>query len=291
MKIVGGLLINRVIRGREERNEYLKYLESFVPYVDKLFVLNVTKQDLTEFYEGLKHYQKVEIADYDDMGEAYNYKILLEKALEEKATHELIMELGYYFEEGCFNNIRKYLLEKGLKDVAIITPAPLYGCQLHERKPEYYREVMGCKLVGTLVNLDIYQELGGFDLEYYQTTFDYDFCIRARLADKKILFLQNEVLRNVNYRLIERKIFFTTLTTYDKDPMELYYEIRNKLYLWNKYKYLDPAYIKLDKRITKGEINEMRTRDKGYRDKKIMIDIAKRDYKKGIRGKFVPSKY
>lgn len=291
MKISCGLLINRIIKGKEERREYLKYIETYAPYVDKLYILNTTKQDLDSFYEEIKRYPHVEIADSLDYGEAYSYKILYDKQIEDKADYGIVMELGYYYENECFNKIKQFAYEKNKDNIALITPAPLYGCQTHERKAENYRYIKGCKLVGTFLNLDIYQALGGFDLEYYQTTFDYDYCIRARLEKKNIIFLQNEVLRNINYRLLERKVFFQTLTTYDKDPMELYYETRNKLFLWEKYKNIDPEYISIDKKITKAENHEMKVRDKGYKDKKIMMNYAKRDFKNGLRGKYEPRSY
>lgn len=290
MKISCGLLINKIIRNKDERREYQKYIETYAPFVDKLYILNTTTQDLEDFYNEVKRYPHVEIANSEDFGEAYSYKTLYDKQAEEGYDLGMVLELGYFYEDECFNQIKQFAFNKKLDDIAIITPAPLYGCQIHERKTETYREIKGCKLVGVLLNLNIYQQYD-FDLDYYQTTFDYDYCIRVRRDGKKVIFLQNEVLRNVNYRLVERKLFFQTVTTYDKDPMELYYETRNKLYLWEKYKDIDPEYIALDKKLTKAEIHEMRMRDKGFRDKKIMIGYAKRDYKKGYRGKYIPRDY
>ena len=291
MKISCGLLINRIISSKDERLEYIKYIESYAPYVDKLYVLDITNQDLDEFYAHIKRYPHVEIAKTDDFGEAYSYKVLYDKQKEDGYDLGMVMEFGYYFEEGCFNALKLFALTKKIENMAIITPAPLYSCQTHERKAETYRPIKGCKLVGVLLNLDIYESLGGFDLEYYQTTFDYDYCIRARLEKKEIILLQNEVLRNINFRLIEKKMFFQTLTTYDKDPMELYYETRNKLFLWDKYKHIDPEYVELDKKLTKAEMHEMRFRDKEFKDKKIMITYAKQDYKKGIKGEYIPRDY
>lgn len=290
MKIGCGLLINKIIRGKEERREYLKYIETYAPFIDKLYILNVTTQDLEEFYQEIKRYPNVEIANMEDFGEAYSYKVLYDKQAEDGFDLGMVLELGYYYEDECFNKIKQFVFEKKIDDIAIITPAPLYGCQTHERKSEKYREIKGCKFVGVLMNLAIYAKYD-FDLEYYQTTFDYDYCIRVRHDGKKIIFLQNEVLRNINYHLLERRLFFQTVTTYDKDPMELYYETRNKLYLWEKYKYIDPEYIALDKKLTKAELHEMRFRDKGFKDKKIMMGYAKRDYKNGRRGKYIPREY
>lgn len=290
MKISCALLINKIIKNIDERREYLKYVSTYAPYVDKLYVLNVTNQDLSEFLKEIKRYQNVVIANASDSGEANLYKLLLDEQVKDGFEYGMVLELGYYYEDECFNRIKQFMLNKDLKDVAIITPCPLYGCQTHERKPESYRQIKGCKLVGAVMNLDIYTKYG-FDLEYYQTTFDYDYCIRVRMDNLKIIFLQNEVLRNVNYRLVEKRVFFQLLSTYDKDAMELYYETRNKLYLWDKYKLIDPEYVNLDKKLTKAEMHEMRFRDPEYKDKKIMISFAKEDYKKGIRGKYQERDY
>ena len=186
MKISCGLLINKIIRNKEERREYQKYLESYVPFVDKLYILNTTTQNLDEFFEEVKRYPNVEIANSEDFGEAYSYKVLYDKQLEDGFDLGMVLELGYYYEDGCFNQIKQFIYNKKLDDIAIITPAPLYGCQIHERKPETYREIKGCKFVGVLMNLNIYKQFD-FDLDYYQTTFDYDFCIRVRNAKKKII--------------------------------------------------------------------------------------------------------
>ena len=290
MKISCGLLIDKIIKNVDERREYLKYISTYAPFVDKLYVLNTTTQDLTDFFNEIKRYPNVVVAETTYTGEASMYKLLLDKQKEDGYEYGMVLELGYYYEDECFNRIKQFMLEKNLKDIAIITPAPLYGCQTHERKPETYRDIKGCKLVGVIINLDIYSSYG-FDLEYYQTTFDYDYCIRVRNDQKRIVFLQNEVLRNVNYRLVEKRVFFQLLSTYDKDPMELYYETRNKLYLWEKYKYIDPEYVALDKKLTKAEMHEMRFRDPEYKDKKIMIAYAKQDFKKGIRGKYKEREY
>ena len=290
MKISCGLLIDKIIRNVDERREYIKYISTYAPFVDKLYVLNTTTQDLTDFFNEIKRYPNVVVAETTYTGEVSMYKLLLDKQKEDGYEYGMVLELGYYYEDECFNRIKQFMLEKNLNDVAIITPAPLYGCQTHERKPETYRDIKGCKLVGVIINLDIYSEYG-FDLEYYQTTFDYDYCIRVRNDNKRIVFLQNEVLRNVNYRLVEKRVFFQLLSTYDKDPMELYYETRNKLYLWEKYKYIDPEYVALDKKLTKAEMHEMRFRDPEYKDKKIMIAYAKQDFKKGIRGKYKEREY
>mgnify|MGYP003300028949 CR=1 FL=1 len=285
MKIVVNLLINKPLTKEEERNEYARHIREYINYVDKLYIYNVTNQDLNLFYEKLNRYDNIVYTDCSDLGEVENYQRMLDYSLTTNANYAIILELGYYYEEGVFQTIRRHVLEDKTNKIAIYTPLPLYGCQMHERKAEQTRYISGgCRLVGTFINLDIYKEMDGFKKEYYQAMFDYDYCIRVRLKGYKILLFNNEVLRNINYRIVEKRMMFVTMSTYDKDPLDIYYEYRNRLYLWEEYKKLDPTFVKLDKKIAKGERHEMRWRDPGYRDKLAMFEKAKEDFKKGITG-------
>lgn len=286
MKVIANLLVTKDIRNEEDIKEYSNDIYRFIHNVDKLYIYNVTNYDLTKFYESLERFDKIEYTNCDDLGEAANYEMIYDNAAKEGADYSIILELGYSYEEDAYQTIYKYLNENSFDDIAIYTPLPLYGCQLHERKPENVRYVMGgCKLVGAFINMHIYKEMGGFKKEYYQSMFDYEYCIRLRLKGYKILLFNNVVLRNINYRIVEKKIVFTTVSTYDKEPLDIYYEYRNRLYLWDEYKLLDPYYVKLDKKLAKRERHEMKMRDPGYRDKLVMFEKAKDDFKNKKMGK------
>lgn len=286
MKLIANLIINKIIRNQEEFKETIKNIETFINHIDELYIYNITNQNLTELFEGLGKYDHIQYTDMNDYGEVKNYSIILDKNKKENADFSVILETGYYYEEDVFLTMKRYLLEHDHSKIAILTPMPLYGCQIYERKSEEIRPVKGCKLIGTFINMDIYNQSNGFDLEYYQTTFDYDYCLEQRNKGNFIMLLQNEVLRNSNYKIIEKKFLFTPVSTYDRDLMELYYETRNRFYLWDKYKYIDQEYISLDKKLFKAEKKEIRFKDKNYREKFDMIELGKLDYKKGIRGKY-----
>ncbi len=289
MKLIVNLIIDKIIRNEEEIKEYVKNIESYISHVDKLYIYNITKQNLENFYERLIRYDNIECTEMSDYGQVQNYSILLEQAKKENADFSVILELGYYYEEDVFLNLKRYLLEKDHSKIAVLTPMPLLGCQVYERKAEEYRTIKGCKLTGAFINMDIYNKSEGFKLDYYQTTFDYDYCIRQRLQGNFIMLSQNDILRNSNYKILEKKILFFTVSTYDKDLMELYYETRNRYYLWDEFKYLDPEYVKIDQKLFKNEKQEIRYKDKNYREKFEMMDLARADYKKGKKGKYIPS--
>ena len=287
MKLLVHLIINKVIRNQEEIKEYVKNVESYINHIDGLYIYNTTKNDLTTFYEALNKYDNIQYTDMPDYGQVKNYSVVLEKSKKENANFSVILELGYYYEEDVFLTMKRYLLEHDYSKIAILTPMPLFGCQIYERKSEEIRPVKGCRILGTFINMDIYNQSNGFDLEYYQTTFDYDYCLEQRHKGNFVMLMQNEILRNSNYKVIEKKILFTTVSTYEKDLMELYYETRNRMFLWDKYKNIDPTYISIDKKLYKDEKKEMKLKDKNYREKFAMIELAITDYRKGIRGKYI----
>ena len=221
----------------------------------------------------------------DDFGEVQNYQFVLEHFQETKCDFGVILKLGYYYEEDSFLTMRRYVTENDSSKMAIVTPLPLRGCELFLTNVEDVRNCKGCNMVGTLINMKIFEELSPLKLEYYQSMFDYEYCIRARLKGYKILLFNNEVLRNINYRVVEKRYLFIKLSTYDKDPIDIYYEHRNRLYLWEEYAKIDPSFVKLDKKLAKEERHIMRWRDPAYRDKLAMFEKAESDFKHGIMGK------
>ena len=141
-------------------------------------------------------------------------------------------------------------------------------------------------MVGTFINMKIFNELSPLKLEYYQSMFDYEYCLRARSKGYKVMLMQNEVLRNRNYKVLEKKFFLMTLSTYDYDLMDLYYQTRNRFYLWNEYKNIDPKYVKLDKKLYRGERHTLKVRDRNYRDKFYMMEEARYDFLRKRIGKY-----
>ena len=49
---------------------------------------------------------------------------------------------------------------------------------------------------------------------------------------------------------------------------------------------IDPEFVKLDKKLYKGERHMLKVRDKNYRDKFYMMEEARFDYLKGLKGKY-----
>lgn len=286
LKINAALIIQKRIIDSVDENEYLREISTYINEVDNLYIYNMTNQDLGEFYSKLKKYHNIFYTDCDDFGEVMNYQIIYDNFCEQGCDFGVILQQGYYYEEGAFLSLRRYAIEHNTSNIAVITPLPLRGCEMFTRNQEESRKCMGCNLVGSLVNMNLFKSSGGLKIEYYQSTFDYEYCIRMRKMGNSIILLQNQVLRNSNYKVLEKRVFFMKLMTYDYDLMDLYYQTRNRFYLWDEYKDIDKEYVKLDKKLYKQERHTIKIRDIHYRDKFYMMEEAKFDYLRGKKGKY-----
>lgn len=287
VKIVAGYIINKPFYKEAEIKQYLDNILTFINQIDYLYIYNTTSSPLTTFLERLNKYPMIEYAMCPDYGEAEIYQELVNQAIKKEADYVTYLAPGYFYEDETLSDLKKYLLTADTTSLGVITPMPLYACQIHERKAEEYRMIKGCKLLGALVNLKLYSQTKGIKTAYYQTTFDYDYCLQLRQMGYYIMLAQNNVLRNQNYRVITKRIGLIKLSAYDRDLMDVYYETRNRYYLWEEYKYLDADYVKLDKKLFKKEKQEIRTRDKNYKEKFKMIAKAKEDYKQKRLGRYI----
>lgn len=286
VKIIAGCILEKSITIEEEIKQYNENLLTYINHIDKLYIYVTKEVDVSKFLALFAKYPYVEIAKCIDYGDAEIYKALIDKATLDEADYITLLKPDMYYENEAFLELKKYVSFSDVSRIAVLTPMPLFGCEIHERKSEEFRAIKGCNAYGALLNLHIYKETRGIKTEYYQTTFDYDYCLQARLLGYDVMLAQNLVLRKQNYKILTRKIGFIMLSTFERDLMDLYYETRNRYYLWEEYKSLDRDYVNLDKKIAKREHQEIRAKDKNYREKFIMIDKAKRDFKKGILGPY-----
>ncbi len=97
---------------------------------------------------------------------------------------------------------------------------------------------------GTLLNLAIFQGLGGFDEGLFIDTVDHDYCLRAKLAGWRIvqfdfIYMKHEIGRAIYPEVRGKKIHVTV-----HPPLRIYTITRNNFRIWSRYRRHFPAYTK-----------------------------------------------
>lgn len=286
MKIIANLFITKKIKNEEDVRKYERDIASYIAYVDKLIIYNMTKYDINHFLQYISKYSNIEYAECEDLGEVNNYKRAMLKAKNEEADYTVILEQDYFYEEDAFLSLKRILLDWNEGDLpCVLSPYPKFTCEMASPSPENLRTVKGVRLVGTFINVKDYFEGEGFLDLYYETTFDYDYCITSRINGKKIYVANNLIMRSRNFKILTKKILTFEVSSYEKEATKLYYETRNRYYLWEKFKNLDPEYIVIDKKLFKGELKEMNLCDPARLYKRDIMEEARKDAVRGNMGK------
>lgn len=286
IEFVAYLLLYKSIVGSEQLKETYEDILTYAKDVDKLYIFNFSKNGQSLLFDSLERFDFIEYASPTSNGEAADFKLAMRHAIKIGAKYVTIMQQGYFFEDGGYLQLKRHIIEGDVKDnAAVVSAYPLFTCEEKGNEKLISRPIKGCHLVGTIINVDIYKALDGFDESYYETTFDYDYCLNARQNNYEVILYNNIILRNRNFKQISRRVFGHVVYSYTTDIYKLYYETRGRRYLWDKYQKFDAEYVKLDKKLQAKEWKEMRIIEKGFRDKKEIIQQARMDYRLGRKGK------
>lgn len=209
--------------------------------------------DLLDELLDLFNDQVIVIGDGENKGIATALNRIMEKADELNYQWVITLDQDSIIPD---NMVLNFLEECSRVDVAIICPQNID----HRRK--YMEPVMHCKYEyvtmcdtsGSCTNLRIWKELGGFDEWLFIDLVDNDFCKRVELKGYRILKINTVIMDheygNIKPRRKSIEHFFLRLgklcgnTNIAKlsfkrmvNPVRVYYENRNVLYLNKKYCY------------------------------------------------------
>ena len=96
MILTANLFIKKKMQTEDDIRKYVSDIATYVPYVDKLIIYNMTKEDLTPFLKSIARYQNIDYAECEDLGEVTNYKRAMIQAqkenIKEDADETLVTE-------------------------------------------------------------------------------------------------------------------------------------------------------------------------------------------------------
>ena len=281
------LLLYKKIEGSEEIKRSLSEISTYLPYATKFYIFNYCKEDQVFLIEELKtKYGEMEYAKIETKGEVADYTSCVEHAIKVGCDYVTFLRDGYFYEDDSYHKIQTKIIQGEFSNLdAVISPLPIYTCEAKSDEKLEKRNIKGAHLVGTFINTHIYQETSGFYEPYYRTTYDYDYCLMVRQKGYNVVLMNNLVLRNRNFKQLQKNVLWHYYTAYQRDIYDVYYETRNRMLLWEKYKKFDPEYVKLDRKQQSYEFKEMRLFEKKYAYIKEIISQAREDFRKNKMGK------
>ena len=260
-------------------DDYVDNINSYIDDIDLLYVIDNSKDKHEINNKKIKY-----IFNNDNIGVAKALNMACEFAIKDKYNWILTMDQDTKFNAGVLTTMKEYIKNNDTSEDAIVVP--WHDTKLDIVKSnediDYPLQVMTS---GNLVNLDIYQKIGGYNEDYFIDGIDIEYCLRIKKCGYRIVRLNTVEIKhdlgNIEYHKFLGKTYLCTNHNYIRN----YYIGRNYRYIREKYYDIAPEYCEI---LTHLKLRIFRIvmfeKDKYRKVRNLFRGV--RDYKKGIIGKY-----
>lgn len=261
-------------------------LSTYIDSVKKLYIFDNTETHSN--FASLNNNEKLSYFwDGENKGIAIRLNQACKMALQEGYDYLLTMDQDSYFTE---NYLEKYIEEintfENKNTVATFGLEYATNALSSEKK---FNEVDHVITSGCILNLKLYQEIGGFDENLFIDYVDTDYCFNALSKGFRNIQFKHLLLTHSIGEIKKRKSL-TSLYLKSKQrpihaPIRIYYMWRNLLYMKKKYGNTFPENLKiLEKRQRKYIYRCINYSENAWEAFK-MFQKAKSDFKNNSMGK------
>ncbi len=262
-------------------------INSYKQHLKKLYVVDNSEVSNKELLNTLQEDPNIFlIHDGKNEGIAKRLNEAARLAIKDGFDWLLTMDQDSYFDTGLFdeylNCINRY---SGIDQVAMFGIE--YDKKLWVEEECAFSQVNHLITSGSLLNLNLFKEIKGFDEALFIDNVDHEYCYHAKQLGFEIVKLSNILLCHslgvVSYHRSLKNLKSTPRTLHS--PVRMYYTIRNYFYLYKKYGETFSVEIKEIKKSILNRIkNNLLYHENRFRVFKYMIK-GYLDYKKNKMGK------
>ncbi len=264
-------------------DEDIKNISTYIDDIDRLYIIDNTEGKDNE--DRIPKNKKIKyLFKNENVGVATALNLGAKMAIEEGYKYLLTMDQDTTFKPGVLDKLKEVIKEQDMKNIALVTP--WHNTKLLDKKPkEEYDDPHDVMTSGNILNLDIYQKIGGFKDWMFIDGIDIEYCLNLRKHGYKIVrVVKAEIEHNlgdIKYKHFLGKEYICN----NYSPIRRYYIMRNNHYIFDMYKDFEPS--------TCWRILEQKPSMKAIllfenqKYKKLRNYMrGLRDYKKGIKGKY-----
>ena len=212
--------------------DVINNIKTYENFVDEVILID--NSDEKKYYE--KYRKDIEKYTYISM----NGNVGIAKALNEGVNYSkekgyewvLTMDQDSKFHSDIISKYLKILNYFNTNDIAVLAPNYFFD---RKKTKEYkgYKELSYTMQSGNLINIEIYEKIGKFKEDFFIDGVDYEYCIRANRNKYKVIECGEAIL--YHNPGITKKTFFGFKYGYC-NSLRIYYQVRNLLWIFSKYK-------------------------------------------------------
>ena len=263
-------------------DEDISNIKTYLRDIDRLYIV-----DNTEGKDNKARLPKSKKIDYiyknENLGIATAMNMGAEKALKEGYKWLLTMDQDTTFKPGVMKKLKEVIIKEDMSKVGIVTPWQETKMRLKRVKDEYdYPQTIMTS--GNIVNLDVWEEIGGYKDWLFIDGVDLEYSLNLRKHGYIILRVNSVEIDHELGDIVYKKYKGKMEPISNHSPMRRYYITRNNEYICDMYKEFDPNICW--ELVKKKDILFKILLYERHKIKKVISMIkGYRDYKKGIKGK------
>ena len=225
--------------------EAITNIESYYDFFDRVFVFDNTDAE-PDLKERLQKYPKIAYHhDYHNAGISERLNQGARLAIQEGYTWLFTLDQDSYFSLETLGDYLDMFYRFENKTNVAMFGIEHEACKLKSREEAgLYSELDHLITSGTLVNLRLFDEIGGFDENLFIDLVDVEFSIRAKKAGFRIIKFNGIIFaHNIGKKVRRASIKSLFLIRKQKEihsAIRCYYMLRNSLYVQEKHKNYDP---------------------------------------------------
>jgi len=209
----------------------IKELEKIV---DIIYLIDNNSSNVLETKKTFKNSKIKIITNKDNFGIAYALNQALALSHKDNISYLITLDQDSIFKA---SEIKKAFKHLNTANVAIFCPV-IQDINKENKKQitNSTVDVNRCITSGSIMNIKECLEVGLFDEDMFIDYVDFDYCKRIKLANKRIVRINNSFLEHEIGKRQKRKfLFFTVYPTYH-NQLRIFYYARNIKYYLKKYK-------------------------------------------------------
>ena len=225
-------------------NENIKNIKTYIDYVEKIYIIDNSKLNNKNLSNILNDSKVEYVYNGKNLGIAKALNLACRKARDENFDWILTMDQDSSF---TLENIKEYfrIFKKIQNDnIGILSPNHILKndiIRIDESK--MFTDTDHVMTSGNLLNLPVWEKVGKFDENLFIDEVDSEICFRIIENGYKIIQLNKIKMFHELGNLEKRNFFTRKISVLNHNYIRKYYIMRNKLYMFKKYKKYRIRYI------------------------------------------------
>lgn len=224
--------------------ENIENIKTYIDYVEKVYIIDNSMNNNKKLCSSLNSNKIEYVYNKKNLGIAKALNLACEKAISDGFKWILTMDQDSSFSSNDINEYFKSFDNIEKKNTGIFSPKHILKNDINKiRDDKKFLEIDCVMTSGNLLNLSAWEKVGKFDENLFIDEVDSEICFRMIENDYKVIQMNRIKMFHELGSLEKRNFFIKKISVLNHNYIRKYYIMRNKFYMFKKYKKYRIRYV------------------------------------------------